>query len=278
MSLSGDELDRYRRDGFLVLRGFVAAERCDALRARMAELMAGFDPAGVRTVFATGDNSHAQDDWFLDSGDKVRFFFEPDSFDAAGNLRHPLELSLNKVGHALHDLDPVFDAFSRDARFAAVAAALGLAEPLLLQSMYIFKQPRIGGEVVCHQDGSFLHSEPSSCVGLWVALEDADEGNGCMWAERGGHRRPLYRRFVRDGRRTWMETLDATPLPEDGLVPLCAPKGTLVLLHGRLPHRSGANLSTRSRHAYALHLIDGACRLSPDNWLQRAADMPLRGF
>ena len=50
MSLSGDELDRYRRDGFLVLRGFVAAERCDALRARMAELMAGFDPAGVRTV------------------------------------------------------------------------------------------------------------------------------------------------------------------------------------------------------------------------------------
>ena len=80
MSLSGDELDRYRRDGFLVLRGFVAAERCDALRARMAELMAGFDPAGVRTVFATGDNSHAQDDWFLDSGDKVRFFFEPDSF------------------------------------------------------------------------------------------------------------------------------------------------------------------------------------------------------
>lgn len=278
MSLSQDELDRFRRDGFLVLPGFVAADRCDALRARMAELMAGFDPAGVRTVFATGDNSHAQDDWFLDSGDKVRFFFEPNSFDAAGNLLRPLERSLNKVGHALHDLDPVFDAFSRDTRFAAVATALGLAEPLLLQSMYIFKQPRIGGEVVCHQDGSFLHSEPLSCVGLWVALEDADEGNGCMWAEPGGHRRPLHRRFVRDGRRTWMETLDATPLPEDGLVPLWAPKGTLVLLHGQLPHRSGPNLSARSRHAYALHLVDGTCRLSPDNWLQRATDMPLRGF
>ena len=108
--------------------------------------------------------------------------------------------------------------------------------------------------------------------------KDADERNGCMWAEPGGHRRPLHRRFVRDGRRTWMETLDATPLPEDGLVPLCAPKGTLVLLHGQLPHRSGPNPSTRSRHAYALHLIDGACRLSLDNWLRRAPDMPLRGF
>ena len=278
MTVSRADLDRYREEGFLALEGFVDPATCDTLRARMDELLGAFDPEGVRTVFASDSQSHGQDDWFLDSGDKVRFFFEPGAFDEQGGLRQAKELSVNKCGHALHDLDPVFAAFSRDPRLAALADAVGLHQPLLLQSMYIFKQPRIGGEVVCHQDGSFLHSEPSSCVGLWVALEDADEGNGCMWAERGGHRRPLHRRFVRDGRRTWMETLDATPLPEDGLVPLCAPKGTLVLLHGRLPHRSGANLSTRSRHAYALHLIDGACRLSPDNWLQRAADMPLRGF
>jgi phytanoyl-CoA hydroxylase len=278
MALSADEIGRYRRDGFLVLEGFVEPQRCDGLRGRMAELMAEFDPAGVRTVFATNSQAHAQDDWFLDSGDKIRFFFEPDAFDGAGELRQPLELSLNKVGHALHDLDPVFDAFSRDPRFAAVARAIGVGEPLLLQSMYIFKQPRIGGEVGCHQDSSFLHTEPLSCVGFWVALEDADETNGCMWAEPGGHRRPLHRRFVRSGRQTWMATLDPDPLPEADLVPLCAPKGSLVLLHGQLPHRSGPNLSDRSRHAYALHLIDGGCRYSPDNWLQRSDRLPARGF
>ena len=278
MSLSTDQIERYRHDGFLVLDGFFEPRRCDALRARMAELMAGFDPAGVRTIFATDDHSHAQDDWFLDSGDKIRFFFEPGSFDASGALRQPLELSLNKVGHALHDLDPVFDTFSRDTRLAGVARAIGLIEPLLLQSMYIFKQPRIGGEVVCHQDSSFLHTDPLSCAGFWVALEDADETNGCMWAEPGGHRRPLHRRFVREGRRTRMEPLEPMPLPETDLVPLCARKGTLVLLHGQLPHRSGPNLSERSRHAYALHLIDGICRYSVDNWLQRPVEMPLRGF
>jgi phytanoyl-CoA hydroxylase len=278
MSPSPDQIDDYRRDGFLVLEGYFEPQRCDALRARMAELVAGFDPAGVRTVFATNDQAHARDDWFLDSGDKIRFFFEPGSFDSAGALRQPLELSLNKVGHALHDLDPVFDAFSRDPRLAGVARAIGLVEPLLLQSMYLFKQPRIGGEVACHQDSSFLHTEPLSCVGFWIALEDADETNGCMWAEPGGHHRPLHQRFVREGRSTRMEMLDPAPLPEAGLVPICAPKGSLVLLHGQLPHCSGPNHSGRSRHAYALHLIDGACRYSPDNWLQRSSDLPLRGF
>ena len=278
MGLGKAELDCYHRDGFLVLEGFVDAASCDRLRARMDQLLRGFDVEGVRTVFGGADQRHAQDDWFLDSGDKVRFFFEPDAFDEHGGLRQAKELSINKVGHALHDLDPVFATFSRSRRLAELATTVGFVEPLLLQSMYIFKQPRIGGEVVCHQDSTFLHTEPLSCVGFWLALEDANETNGCMWAEPGGHRRALNQRFVREGRATRMETLDPSPLPADGLIALPAVKVTLILLHGQLPHRSGPNLSDRSRHAYTLHLIDGACRYSPDNWLQRGPEMPLRGF
>jgi phytanoyl-CoA hydroxylase len=278
VTLSAAQVADYRRDGFLALEGFVPVAACGRLRARMDELLAGFDAVGVRTVIATDDQRHAQDEWFLDSGDQVRFFFEPGAFDRHGRLRQPKELSINKVGHALHDLDPVFAAFSRDPSLAGLAHALGLTRPLLLQSMYIFKQPRIGGEVVCHQDRSFLHTDPPSCVGLWFALEDATETNGCLWAEPGGHRRPLHQRFVRDGRLTRMVTLDPAPLPSDGLVPLLAPKGTLIVLHAHLPHRSGPNLSERSQHAYALHLIDGACTYSADNWLRRAGDMPPRGF
>lgn len=278
MSLGKAKLEYYRSQGFVVLEGFVDAATCDRLRARMDELVATFDPEGVRTVFASRDQRHGQDSWFLDSGDKIRFFFEPDAFDVHGGLRQAKELSINKVGHALHDLDPAFSAFSRDPRLAAVAEAIGFVRPLLLQSMYIFKQPRIGGEVMCHQDSTFLHTDPPSCVGFWLALEDATETNGCMWAEPGGHRRPLRERFVRRDGSARMEVLDPRPFPQDGLTALPAAKGTLILLHGQLPHRSGPNLSDRSRHAYTLHLIDGTCRYSPDNWLQRASDLPLRGF
>ena len=278
MELTAEQLANWESQGFLVVDGFATAAACATLRRRMAELIEAFDPSGVTTVFRTDDQGHGRDRYFIESGDKIRFFFEADAFDAEGRLSQSKELSLNKVGHALHDLDPVFDRFSRDPRLAGIARAIGLARPLLIQSMYIFKQPRIGGEVHCHQDSSFLHTAPESCVGFWFALEDATVENGCMWAEPGGHRRPLHQQFVRHGAGTRMVTLDPAPLPVEGLVPLEAPQGTLVLLHGRLPHRSGANGSARSRHAFALHLVDGTCTYGAENWLRRPPNMPPRGF
>src|SRR5262249_58298348 len=127
----------YARDGLLVLRDFLAAADCDALQARAAALVARFDPGPVRTVFSTRDQSHARDRYFHESGGAIRFFFEEEATD------QPVPLALNKIGHALHDLDPVFDRVSRQPRLAALANTLGFARPLLLQSMYLFKQPQI---------------------------------------------------------------------------------------------------------------------------------------
>jgi hypothetical protein len=120
-------------------------------------------------------------------------FFEEEAFDMQGGLRQPKALSINKIGHALHDLDPVFDAFSHGPALAALAADLGLLQPQVWQSQVIFKQPGIGGEVRWHQDASFFVTEPQTVTTFWFALEDATLANGCLWVQPGGHRTPAAR-------------------------------------------------------------------------------------
>lgn len=269
----------FAADGVLVLEGFVAGADCDALRARAGEIVERFDPASVRSVFSTTDQTQLADRYFLDSGDKIRFFLEADAFDSGGDLRGDKFDCLNKIGHALHDLDPVFDAFSRTPELAEAVRRLGFEDPGIIQSMYIVKPPRIGGEVLCHQDSTYIFTEPESCVGFWFALEDATLDNGCLEFIPGAHRGPLKARNRRtpDGKSV-TETLDPSPWPTEQRVPVPATKGTLVIFGGRTPHLSGPNRSSRSRHAYTLHVIDKACHYPADNWLQRSPDLELRGF
>jgi phytanoyl-CoA hydroxylase len=272
------QLERYSTDGFLVIQDFVEASACDSLRARAEELVQEFEPRETISIFSTAAQNHLRDNYFLNSGDKIRFFFEEDAFLPDGSLKQSKERSINKIGHALHELDPVFNEFSNTPAIKQLVTELGIEEPLLLQSMYIFKQPKIGGEVTCHQDSTFLYTEPQDIAGLWFALEDATVENGCLWAIPGGHRLGLKSRWVRTAEGMDFEVFDSTRWAEEQLVPLEVRKGSLIVLHGLLPHKSLANRSSRSRHAYSLHIINGKSRYPENNWLQRPAEMPLRGF
>ncbi|HZE67989.1 MAG TPA: phytanoyl-CoA dioxygenase family protein [Pyrinomonadaceae bacterium] len=280
MTITPEQLEQYQRDGFLVLENSVSVQACEELRARARDLVSEFDPQGLVSIFSTKEQNRLRDEYFLTSGDKIRFFFEEGAFLPDGTLKQPKDQSINKIGHALHDLDPVFNRFSRTPELEALAADLGIVSPLLLQSMYIFKQPKIGGEVSCHQDSAFLYTEPVDVLaGFWFALEDATLENGCLWVIPGGHTLGLKSRWLRrPGGEMGFESLNGDPLPEEKLVPLEVKKGTLIVLHGLLPHKSLANRSATSRHAYSLHVMGGQSLYPANNWLQRSPAMPLRGF
>ncbi|NML61238.1 phytanoyl-CoA dioxygenase family protein [Massilia sp. RP-1-19] len=277
--LSREQHHIFHRDGYLMVPGFKSTDEIAQLRERAGQIVDAFDPGQNRSTFTTQNQATASDAYFLGSDNAVRCFFEEEAFDGAGQLRQPKALSINKIGHAMHDLDPVFDAFSRGPALDAVARGLGLAEPLIWQSMYIFKQPGIGGEVRWHQDAAFFDTDPVSVTTFWFALEDATIDNGCLWVEPGGHRGPMRERFLRNGDAIRMEKLDTTPWPDDSVaVPLEAKAGSLVVFHGLLPHYSAPNRSPASRHAYTLHVTDGRTAYSPQNWIQRGSGFPARGF
>jgi len=267
--LSANQLDQFDQQGYLVIADFIKPHQRQALMQRAAELIDAFQPSKQRSIFTTDEQERTSDDYFLSSGNQIRFFFEEKAIAEDGSFTVPKQQSINKIGHAQHLLDPVYRAMVEELDFTSLGQQLGIQQPRALQSMHIFKQPNIGGEVNLHQDSTFLYTQPKSCIGFWLALEDATIDNGCLQALPGGHKIPLKQRFkLLPQGGTAFETLDDSPWPEESLTMLEVPAGTMIILHGQLPHYSAANTSNRSRQAFTLHLVDEACHYPADNWLK----------
>ena len=299
--LTPTQLAQWHDNGYLVLPDFKAAHELQPVIARAHTLVEAFKPSAQASRFSTRDRSLVADAALLASADQVHCFFEEEALDEQGRLRVPKAQSINKIGHALHDRDPVFDRFSHGPALAELAADLSLHRPQVWQSQVIFKQPRIGGEVGWHQDATFFDTTPHTVTTFWFALEDATLSNGCLWLQPGGHRgrlgepgavlpgavlpgavlpsavlREEYR--CKNGQLR-MHPLANLPWPtmQDAVAaPVTA--GTLICFHGLLPHFSAANRSDRSRLAYTLHATDASAVYSPLNWLQRGREFPVRGF
>ncbi len=280
--LTHTQQTQWRELGYLALPGFKPPEELHAAVACAHALVQAFEPSAQASRFSTRDRSQVASAALLASAHAVHCFFEEEALDDSGKLTVPKSRSINKIGHALHSLDPVYSAFSHGPALATLAADLGLQQPRVHQSQIIFKQPHIGGEVGWHQDASFFVTTPQTVVTFWFALEDATLDNGCLWVEPGGHRGArgvLREQYICEGGQLRMQPLDAKPWPDARqALALPVPAGTLLCFDGLLPHFSAANRSPHSRLAYTLHATDGRAVYSPLNWLQPNPSQPPRGL
>lgn len=272
--LSLQQVTQFSQQGYLVLDSFVSRQQCEALHNRMQQLIDTHHDEIPGVVFSTKDNQHTLSDYFLDSADKIHFFLEQKALDENGRIKVPLSQAINKVGHGLHYQDDVFMNYAQDARFKTMCQQLGFERVGLLQSMYIFKQPAIGDEVQWHQDSTFLYSEGSDVIGFWLALEDATLENGCLHAIPSKLDTPLSKRMIVKNKEAIFIDEQPACWDEKDSIALEVKQGSLILLHGRLPHASGFNLSNKSRHAFALHAIDVAKPYPDNNWLQWPQAIP----
>ncbi|KAI9786105.1 MAG: hypothetical protein M1835_003157 [Candelina submexicana] len=310
--LTPSQVATYHTNGYLIISNALNPETVASLLSSTKQMLEDF-PLNDHpmTRFSTGEGSdkkHVGDDYFLTSGDKVRFFFEEDAFSSTGELTKPKQRAINKIGHALH-LHPPFDATTISPLTRSIAHSLSFHNPLVLQSMIICKQPEIGGAVPSHQDSTFLYTNPPSAVGFWFALEDATIRNGALGFWRGSHRRVgIGKRFVslpeEEGAGTGFVDVEGARFPrvegsnigeKDGEVDEGSGEfgsdgqdlgrgsaeeeeegyrieevraGTLVIIHGNVLHKSERNTSGKSRFVYTFHVIEGDNSYDERNWLQ----------
>ena len=161
--LSDQQIESYHRDGFLVVPDFVDLAACADLREAAHQIVDDFQPQ-ANTVFTTNDQERVSNGEFLASGSNVWCFFEEEAFDERGELRQDKQLSINKIGHAQHDLDPTFQSFSYTTDLASGQGA----EPHVAVGGHVVDAELLGGGtkadqlgIVGHQweiGGGYLHA------------------------------------------------------------------------------------------------------------------------
>lgn len=301
-SLTSAQHDYFQKHGFLHIHSFADTTEVNAMKDQMQSLVQQhWVPEEETSVFRTDEgqvDAQGRDQYFLESATKVHFFAEKDAvkdhkFCLKGE--HKLE-ALNKAGHGLHMIPGPFRDYTTSNKVKCLVHELGWKDPVVPQSMYICKNASIGGIVTSHQDSTFLATFPTqTCLGLWLALEDATLDNGCLWVRPGSHHEPLRRRFIRNVQhfgekaiqsrsnvakgdvsqpqliftnnskddvswegqlpKAWMPPCDG--LFDVGFLPMECKAGDLLVFPGQLDHLSLGNQSSISRHSFQLHLIEG---------------------
>jgi phytanoyl-CoA hydroxylase len=275
-----DNLASFEKNGYLVVRNCIDPNELTKLKEEFLKLVEEVPIEELTTIFTSGDDQVAEksEDYFMGSSDKLRFFLEDKAYDKEKKmLTRPKNQSINKVGHAMFEINKVFKDFTQLPQHIELAKSLNLKNPLVVQSMYITKQPHVGGEVTPHQDSTFIYTEPESCVAFWWPIDGATIENSCIWVVPGSHKGPLKTRMLlQPNKELIFDPLNSAlewPADEE-YIPVEVNAGDVVILHGRIIHKSSENKSERSRHAYTIHLTEQECTWDPQNWLQRNSPFP----
>ncbi len=245
--LTEEEREKYAKDGFFIRSNAFDTDEVDALRDRVEDLVALIETSDVLT--------EKQKQVILKRNVKTDVMSGP--------------ASLNSIWR-LHTFSALVRSHIRDPRRLDAVTEIVGSDLFCPNDLYFFKPPGTGRPIAWHQDSWYFRNTYVSSVGdaieqatigTWLALDDADEQNGCLWVIPGSHRLGVVDHSqVESDDYLLQKRVTASDEMEERAIPVAVPKGALVFFNNALLHRSTPNRSDRFRRAYIVHYMKATIR------------------
>jgi len=240
--LTDEERRTFEEDGYFVRPEMYGADEVDALSGHIEDLVALMEASDVLP--------DEQKDTILKRNPSAKV-----KTGAA---------SLNSL-YRIHTFSAMVRTHIRDSRRLAIAQDLVGPDLFCPNDLYFFKPPGTGRPIAWHQDSWYFSntyvssvgdSIEQASIGTWLALDDADEENGCLWVIPGSHQLGVVdHEDVESEGYLLQKRIFVTDEMEAKEIPVEVPKGALVFFNNAVLHRSTPNRSNRFRRAYIVHYM-----------------------
>ncbi len=240
--LTAEEREKYAKDGFFIRSAAFDVYEIDALRDQIEDLVELIETSDVLT-----------------EKEKQAILKRNAGTDATSG-----PASLNSITR-LHRFSALVRSHIRDSRRLDAVAEIVGRDLFCPNDLYFFKPPGTGRPIAWHQDSWYFRNTyvssvgeaiDQSTIGTWLALDDADEENGCLWVIPGSHSEGIIDHSqVESDEYLLQKRVTVSDEMEERAMPVEVPKGALIFFNNALLHRSTPNRSDRFRRAYIVHYM-----------------------
>ncbi len=239
MKLMPQEIEQFKSEGYLKIDGRVIDdEHLTVLREHYDTLFAEKRDTigeGLRNLAVVGDSEADED---ADRAEEMLQIMEM--------WRHDEEY------RKLLYHEPLLD----------IAESLIGADIQLFHDQALYKPAYHGGEVHWHQDNAYWQCDPPNLVSIWIALDDADEENGCMNVIPGSYLEGLAAHGRAESEKGKLPALLQVDADVDRAVPVPVEAGCAMVHHCMTLHQTNPNRSSRDRRAMVIHYMPSGTRNS----------------
>ncbi len=231
-TLSAEQIAFYRENGFIAIENFLSSEEL-ARWQRVTDEAVALRLSGGKE----GNISHTLNNQA-----------DPDAF-YANVFTQCLKLI---------EVHPEMRELICDARLGKIAATLAGIDGVRIWHDQALYKPPFGNPTGWHLDNPYWSFYNRDSLSLWMALDDATLGNGCMWYIPGSHKTATFQNSgigqnIGDLFKIYPQWREIDPVA----VPV--PAGSAVFHNGLLAHGAGANMTNRPRRAMTCgYMPDGS--------------------